>query len=48
MSTNVSISSACGSTKKNIDFADIELNPYGSVCCELCERIVSWCEFWEE
>ena len=44
----VSILSACTRTKKDIDFDDVELNPYGSVCCELCERIVAWREFWDE
>ncbi len=35
------IQSACGAVVADIEFDDVELNPYGVVCCSKCEQIIS-------
>ena len=47
MST-ISIASVCGSVSSAIDYADLELNPHGVICCENCVSIVSARESWAE
>lgn len=47
MSTFVPIDSACGRKTSTIDIFDLELNPYGFVCCNECWNIIESREAWE-
>jgi hypothetical protein len=46
MSTYVPIDSACGRITSSIDIFDLDLNPYGIVCCGECETIIASREAW--
>lgn len=46
MSTYVPIDSACGRKRSSIDIFDLELNPYGFICCPECRTIIESREAW--
>lgn len=46
MSTYVPIESACGRTMSSIDIFDLDLNPYGIICCGECETIIQSRDAW--
>jgi hypothetical protein len=48
MSTYVPISSACGRVQTSIDIFDLDLNPYGVMCCNECRTIIESREAWED
>jgi hypothetical protein len=48
MSTFLPINSACGRITSSIDIFDLELNPYGIICCPECELIIESREAWKE
>ena len=48
MSTYVPIDSACGRKRSTIDIFDLELNPYGFICCPECRTIIESREAWAD
>ena len=46
MSTYVPIASACGRKTSSIDIFDLELNPFGFICCPECRSIIESREAW--
>jgi len=41
MSTFVELKTACGRKSTYCDIFDLEVNPFGAVCCKECEQIIA-------
>jgi hypothetical protein len=46
MSTFVYVKSVCGDSGTDIDIYDLDLNPEGVICCDLCRSIVNMRQNW--